>query len=135
MKTALLDTNVLIALFKGDDTLAEVISTFDKVLIPTVVLGEFKAGIAMDIKNGQLQRATLDEFLDAPAVEVVPISEQTSDSYALVFKALKERGTPIPQNDIWIAAIAIEYGAVLLSRDSHFSAVPILKTQPVMPPR
>jgi len=128
MRKVLVDTNVLIALFKGDQAVAEGISVFDKVLVPTVVLGEFKAGIALDAKNGRKQRATLDEFLDAPAVEVVPVGEQTSDSYALVFKALKERGTPIPQNDIWIAAMAVDTGAVLYSHDRHFSCVPLLKT-------
>jgi len=128
MRKVLLDTNVLIALFKGDRSVAEALSSFDKVFIPTIVVGEFKAGIVLGSENGRKQRAALDEFLDSPAVEVVPISEVTTDSYALIFKALKENGTPIPQNDIWIAALAIDTGAILYSRDAHFGLVPLLKT-------
>jgi len=127
MKAVLLDTNVLIALFKGDEAVADVLSKYERVLVPTVVLGEFKAGIVLDVKNGVVQRQMLDSFLDSPAVKVVPVDEEATDTYALVYKSLRERGTPIPQNDLWIAVAALDHGAVLFSRDEHFSAVPLLK--------
>lgn len=127
MRALMLDTNVLISLFKGDGKVSDVISAYDKILIPSIVLGEFKAGVVLDARNGDAQRAVLDSLLDSPSVEVVPVSEQTTDSYALLFKALKERGTPIPQNDLWIATLAMERAVPLFSLDRHFEIVPLLR--------
>ena len=131
MKRIMLDTNVLIALFKGDQQVADIVSTYDRVLIPTVVLGEFKAGLALDVRQGHLLRQTLNQFLDAPAVEVVSITERTTETYALVYKVLKEKGTPIPQNDLWIAAMALDSAVELYSRDRHFLEIPLLKLMSV----
>lgn len=123
----ILDTNVLIALFKGDQGVAKVVSAYEKVLVPTIVLGEFKAGTLLDARNGKLANLMLARFLDEPSVEVVEISESVADAYARVFKVLREAGTPIPQNDLWIAAAAVDRGAALFSRDAHFSVVPLLE--------
>jgi len=127
MKALVLDTNVLIAFFKGDRRVSETISAYDRILVPAVVLGEFKAGVVLDTRNGDAQRAALDALLDSPSVEVVTVNEQVSESYALLFKALRERGKPIPQNDLWIAAMALDRGAALFSFDRHFERVPLLK--------
>jgi len=127
MRPLVLDTNVLIAFFKGDRAVAEVVSSHERVLIPTVVLGEFKSGIALDTKNGTVLRRALDSFLDAPSVEVIAVSEETTDTYALVYKVLREKGCPIPQNDIWIAAMTLDQGGVLYTKDAHFDRVPLLR--------
>lgn len=127
MKSLLIDTNVLISLFRGDENIAAEIGAYDRVLVPTVVIGEFKAGINAAVKAGKAQQRQLDEFLDSAAVSVIPVSEDVSDAYARIFRVLKANGTPIPQNDMWIAACAVETGATLYTKDAHFSLIPLLK--------
>lgn len=127
MKSLLIDTNVLISLFRGDENIAAEIGAYDRILVPTVVIGEFKAGINAAVKAGKAQQRQLDEFLDSAAVSVIPVSEDVSDAYARIFRVLKANGTPIPQNDMWIAACAVETGATLYSKDAHFSLIPLLK--------
>lgn len=127
MKSLLIDTNVLISLFRGDENIAAEIGAYDRVPVPTVVIGEFKAGINAAVKAGKAQQRQLDEFLDSAAVSVIPVSEDVSDAYARIFRVLKANGTPIPQNDMWIAACAVETGATLYTKDAHFSLIPLLK--------
>ena len=127
MNAAVIDTNILIGCFQRDQGAAATISDYDRILVCPVVLGEFKAGIDIATKKGRKAKELLDEFLDDPAVMVVPCTDETADYYAMIYKALRERGTPLPTNDIWIAAAALEHGAVVLSGDSHFSRVPMLK--------
>lgn len=127
MKSLLVDTNILIALFRGDEKVAAEIGAYDRVLVPTVVIGEFKAGVNPAVKAGKAQQRQLDEFLDSASVTVIPVSEDVADAYARIFRVLKANGTPIPQNDLWIAACAVENGAILYSKDAHFSLIPLLK--------
>ena len=127
MKALLLDTNVLIKFFRSDDRIAKVISSFEKIFIPTIVIGEYKAGVDPITADGKRQIDAIESFLDSSAVEVLPITEEVASAYARVFKALKERGTPIPQNDLWIAACAVESGAAVFSLDRHFANVPLLE--------
>lgn len=86
------------------------------------LLGGFAAG-ASETCN----RALLAKFLDAPRVELLPTTATTADSYALVYSSLRRKGQPIPSNDLWIAATALEYGAALLTRSAHFSHVESLR--------
>lgn len=127
MNAAVVDTNVLIGCFRRERGIAEKVSEYDRVIVCPAVLGEFKAGMDIGAKRGRKAAERLDEFLDDPAVVVVPCTEETADYYARIFKALKANGTPIPTNDIWIAASALEHGAAVLSGDGHFSYVPMLK--------
>ena len=127
MNSVVVDTNVLIGCFQCEQGISEKVSEYDRVLVCPVVLGEFKTGIDIGTKRGRKAAERLNEFLDDPAVAVVPCTEETADYYARIFKALKVNGTPIPTNDIWIAASAIEHGATVLSGDGHFSCVPMLK--------
>ena len=126
MKPLLLDTNVLIRFFRSDRKIADIISTFEKIVIPTVVLGEFKSGVDPLTVGGRRQIEVLDAFLDSPSVDIIPVTEDVSSAYARIFRTLKANGTPIPQNDIWIAACAIDAGATLISSDSHFAKIPLL---------
>ena len=127
MNSVVIDTNVLIGCFQREHGISEKVSEYDRVLVCPVVLGEFKSGIDIGTKRGRKAAERLNEFLDDPAVVVVSCTEETADYYARIFKALKANGTPIPTNDIWIAASAIEHGATVLSGDGHFSCVPMLK--------
>ena len=127
MKKLFLDTNVIIRLLRGEVGVAEKIAAFDRIMISTVVLGEYKAGIDLGTSAGRAQKSALEEMLDSASVEIVPITEDTSDEYARIFRVLKEKGTPIPLNDIWIAAQTMESGAWLYTGDSHFASIPLMK--------
>lgn len=127
MKPLLLDTNVLIKFLRGDGKVGDVISKYERILLPAIVVGEYKAGIAPEAAGGRIQLDVLEDFLDSPFVRVIDVSEEVSDAYARVFRVLKANGTPIPQNDLWIAACAVEAGAAVCSFDNHFSCVPLLE--------
>lgn len=127
MKPLLLDTNILIKFLRGDGKIGEVISRYERILVPTVVVGEYKAGIEPETASGRIQLDALDNFLDSPFVRVMAITEEVSDTYARVFRVLKANGTPIPQNDLWIAACAVVAGSAVFSLDNHFSFVPLLE--------
>ena len=127
MNSAVIDTNVLIGCFQREQGISEKVSEYDRILVCPAVIGEFKAGIDIETKRGRRASERLDEFLDDPAVVVVSCTDETADYYARIFKALRANGTPIPTNDIWIAASALEHGAAVLSGDVHFSLVPMLK--------
>ena len=94
-------------------------------IIPSVVLGEFKAGI-FATRQGAETAARLQELLAYATVNTVPVTDRTAELYAKVYQALRAKGTPIPQNDMWIAASALEYGADIATHDEHFCLVPML---------
>ena len=120
MRKLVLDTNVLIAFLRAPEAFAARFSAYDLVLLSPVVLGEFRAGL-FDTKAGRENREALDAFLRNPAVRVWPMTDATSLVYAKVFQALRSAGKPIPTNDIWIAALAVQHSLPLCSRDEHFN--------------
>ena len=126
MKPLLLDTNVLIKFFRSDQRIAHIISAYEKIVLPTVVIGEYMAGVDPKTAGGQRQIEVLTAFLDSPAVKTFPVTEDIASVYARLFRALKANGTPIPQNDMWIAASALEHAADLATHDEHFQHVPML---------
>ena len=126
MKPLMLDTNVLIRFFRSDRKIADIILAHEKIVVPTVVLGEFKAGADPKTSCGQKQLEVLESFLDSPSVSIIPITEDIASVYARIFRVLKANGTPIPQNDMWIAACAMDAGATLISSDGHFAVIPLL---------
>ena len=127
MMPLLLDTNVLIKFLRGNEKIAKVVSTYEQILVPTVVIGEYKAGVAVETAVGHQQLSALEMFLDSTAVKIVGVTEDVANAYARIFRVLKANGTPIPQNDLWIAACALTKGAVVYSLDTHFSNVPLLE--------
>ena len=127
MNVAVIDTNVLIDCFQRGGGAANAISDYDRILVCPAVIGEFKAGIDTGTKRGKKAKERLDEFLDDPAVEIVPCTDETAEYYARIYRTLKENGTPLPTNDIWIASAALEHGATVISGDGHFSRIPMLK--------
>ena len=118
----LLDTNAYAAFMLGKVEVVEVIAHADSLLINSVVLGELLGGFAAGTREAA-NRAQLARFLDSPRVDVVAVTAQTADSYALIYSGLRRKGQPIPTNDLWIAASAMEHGAGLLTRDVHFRQV------------
>lgn len=122
MRRIILDTNVLIALLRNPYDFAHLFRVDDVAVLTPTVIGEFASGITAT-RHGEESRRAFEEFLRNPAVEELPTTSSTALAYAQVYRSLKNQGTPIPTNDIWIAAAALEHGYPLLTRDRHFRNV------------
>ncbi len=120
-----LDTNRLTDLFQGDAELADRLGECDEVWLPLVVLAEIKAGFyggSQQYRNETLLRS----FLAKPTVGILFPARETAEQYARLFVQLKRAGTPIPDNDLWIASLVLEHDLQLITRDRHFERVPQL---------
>lgn len=100
-----------------------IISTANKVVIPSIVLGELRAGFQRGMKAKENERK-LNDFLRRMVVEIGLVGDETSHHYALFKNHLREKGTPIPEADVWIAAVAFEHSGLLLTGDGHFENLP-----------
>jgi tRNA(fMet)-specific endonuclease VapC len=118
----LLDTNAYSDLARGHRPLADRVRRAEVVLLSAVVAGELLGGFRRGTRFRE-NLALLERFLAQPRVTLIPVSWTTADRYARIYAALRRRGRPIPSNDIWIAAHAMETGAELLSSDPHFQHV------------
>lgn len=118
----LLDTNACSALKRGDERVADLVRGSKEIVFSAVVAGELLYGFR---QGARVERnlAELKEFPASPYVTFLPVSLITADRYALVASALRRKGKPIPVNDIWIAAQALECGADLVSADRYFEHV------------
>ena len=126
MRRVLLDTNVLIRFLKDDEPLADRIESAESVIIHPVVYSEFMNGLNPKTAKGASARRSLEGFLDADVVDSLAVTTYTSVYYTKIYQHLKALGEMIPQNDIWIAASALEHGFELLTHDGHFSRIPML---------
>ena len=117
----ILDTNALSAFIEGHQAVGELLAGQVAVAIPVIALGEFRYGVA-----GSRYRTTYEAWLDEHLrdFEILSVTEATAVVYARVRAALKKTGHPIPANDAWIAALALEHGLPVLTRDEHFDVVP-----------
>lgn len=120
-----LDTNRYSDLSRGDEFVVDLVATADEVWLPFVVLGELRAGFAAGTQ-GPRNEAVLRRFLLKPGVGIVYADEQTTHHYANVYRQLRSQGTPIPTNDLWIAALVLQHSLALCARDAHFDALPQL---------
>jgi tRNA(fMet)-specific endonuclease VapC len=118
-----LDTSRYSDFAGGDAEVAEVVEAADAVYVPLPVLAELRAGFVAG-SRAQQNEAKLAEFLAQPGVVVLLPDEQTTRHYAAVCLQLRRQGTPIPTNDMWIAAMVIQHGLVLYARDAHFNHLP-----------
>ena len=121
-----LDTNRLTDLFRGDSGLATFLGGCDEVWIPFVVLGEIRAGFLGGTRRTE-NEALLARFLNRETVAVVYADRATTEQYARLFVQLKRAGTPVPDNDLWIAALAMEHDLAVVTRDRHFESIPQLR--------
>ena len=122
MKKVLIDTNIYSLAMKGDINVVNTLRKIDRIGFSTISIGELYSGFkggSHEAKN----REELNIFLDSPRVFVHPIDEETADFYASILNSLKAAGTPIPTNDIWIAAVVFQHGYTLFTRDKHFILV------------
>lgn len=117
-----LDTNRYTDLCRGKADVVETVETADEVWLPFIVLGELRAGFAVG-SQGPRNEAILRRFLLKPGVAVLYADEQTTHHYATVYRQLRNQGTPIPVNDMWIAALVLQHSLTLCDRDAHFDAL------------
>jgi len=127
----IVDTNALIGLFDGNRTVAERLFKAGRILVPAVVCGEIDAGTQGETRREIRVREAFERFLSLPRVEVLPVMRRTGRCYATVFNFCRASGSPIPTNDLWIAAAALETGAVILTADAHLRRLPLVRTEPV----
>jgi len=116
----ILDTNAISAFGFGDPAVAKAAAAPAMLYLPAVVLGEYRYGLLGSVRRIEIE-SWLNLFLDE--VEILDIRRSTALRYAEIRRALKDAGTPIPINDVWIAALASEHGLPVLSRDGHFDLV------------
>ena len=118
----LLDTSAYVGFKRNHSELVEMIVTADLILFSAVVLGELLFGF----RSGTRFKKNLDElnrFLENDAVEIASIGKISADRYSRIAAQLRRQGTPIPTNDIWIAAQTMEHGAELVTTDTHFDKI------------
>lgn len=118
-----LDTNRYTDFVRGDMSVAGTVEVADEVWLPFVVVGELRAGFAAG-NQGPRNEASLLRFLLKPGVAILYADEQTTHHYANVYRQLRKQGTPIPTNDMWIAALVLQHSLALCARDVHFDALP-----------
>jgi len=123
LRKVLIDTNIYSLAMRGDADIVGTLRRIDRIGFSTVSVGELLAGFKhgkREIKN----RAELETFLDSPRVAVHAIDVETADFYATILDNLRAAGTPVPTNDIWIAAVTFQQGYQILTKDQHFQLIP-----------
>ena len=122
-----LDTNSYTDLCRRVPGVVDRLEAADSIYLPLVVVGELRAGFAVG-RHGSENERVLRQFLVQPGVEGLIPDEETTFHYAAVYRQLRSQGTPIPTNDMWIAALVLQNGLVLMHRDQHFDHLPQLAT-------
>jgi tRNA(fMet)-specific endonuclease VapC len=120
-----LDTNRYVDLCKGVVEPVTVLEEAEAVVLPFVVLSELRAGFALGRRHVENER-TLRRFLLKNGVDVLFADDQTTHHYAVVFRQLRKQGTPVPTNDMWLAALVLQHNLALHARDKHFDHLPQL---------
>jgi tRNA(fMet)-specific endonuclease VapC len=122
MSRICLDTSAYSHFKRGDRQVIDLIDAAVWIGVSVVVLGELEAGFRQG-RRAAANRAELEEFLASPVVDVLPVAEDTVNLYADIVLDLRKAGTPIPANDIWIAALAARHGAPVVTYDERFRAI------------
>jgi len=120
-----IDTNRYRDLTGGDAEVRKVLEEAEAVFVPFVVVAELRAGFAVGTK-GRVNERVLQRFLATPGVEVLLPDEATTRAYAALYRQLRAQGTPVPTNDLWIAALVVQHDLALFTRDEHFAKLPQL---------
>lgn len=125
-----LDTSAYSAFKRGHVGALDAIQRAREIVLPAVVIGELLAGFRM----GDRQRVNLrelDSFLVSPRVRVASIDAETGQRYAQILVYCRQQGSPIPSNDMWIAASAMQWGLRVLTSDTHFARLPQISLLPL----
>jgi len=120
---AVLDSSALIALFRGHEAVSRASRALDRIVVPVVVLGELLVGRVGGGRGARGERE-IRALLASPRVEVAALGIETAERYAVILQGLRRAGRPVPANDVWIAASAMEHGLRVLTLDRHFLEIP-----------
>ncbi len=122
MRKVCIDTNIYAAFKKKNTDVVEAFRSFDLIGIDSAVLAELYAGFDMGRKSKQ-NREELTDFLNSQRVILYSHDIETAEFFSHIFRQLRSKGTPIPTNDIWIAASSMQHGLALYTFDRHFSSI------------
>ncbi len=122
MTRYLIDTSAYAAFMRGDEAIVNSVRTADELYLNSIILGELLAGFLAGNRR-EKNRTELTKFLESPRVNLIDVDDETSERYAVIFVSLRAAGTPVPSNDLWIAASAMQYGLRVLTLDEHFSRI------------
>ena len=122
MKKVLLDTNAINAFFRGSEEVLALIANAETVYMSVIVVGELYTGFKCGAKEKQ-NREWFAKFLAKPTVQVLDVTHETGEIYSDVMLDFRKNGTPIPTNDVWLAAQAFETGSALVTFDKHFKNI------------
>lgn len=122
MRPVLIDTNAYVAFKRGDSSMIEMIQHSEILGISPIVLGELLGGFDYGNK-AKKNRDELQNFLGSSRIKLFSITIDTATFYSQIYYSLRIKGKPIPSNDMWIAAQALEHGCVLCTYDKHFKAI------------
>lgn len=120
----LLDTNIITALLKGETAIADKIDKAKEVFIPAIVTGELYYGA---LHSSRIQKNISNIQLLTNSYTVLPVDTGTTITYGTIKALLRKKGKPITENDIWIAAIALQHNLIVVTRDKHFKEIAGLK--------
>ena len=119
----LLDTSAYSAFMRGHEGVRRAIRTNEEIFLNSIVIGELTAGFIRG-KQRRKNEAELQRFFASPRVGLLDITEGKAERYAVILNGLWQAGTPIPTNDIWIAANAMEHGLSVVTTDQHYQKIP-----------
>jgi tRNA(fMet)-specific endonuclease VapC len=122
MTSLLIDTNIYSYAMRGDAEIIKALQQVSDIGITAISIGELLYGFKAGNKE-ETNRQELNQFLDSPRVTLYSINEETAEYYCLILDQLKKNGTPIPTNDIWIAAVAFQQGMPIYTKDQHFNKI------------
>lgn len=126
----LFDTNTLSDLLKHDSAATAIAEKAEEVHLPFISLGEIKGGFLRGTRAAA-NEALLLRILQEPGVEVAFADSGTIEAYARIYLYLRRAGKPIPTNDIWIAALALQHGYSVVTRNRHFDHIPQVVRAPL----
>ncbi|MBI2998271.1 MAG: type II toxin-antitoxin system VapC family toxin [Deltaproteobacteria bacterium] len=122
MTRLLLDTSGYSAFMRGHSEVQGALREADEICFSPVILGELLAGFFRG-RRRKKNESELKTFLESPRVKIFDVNSETAERYAVILNSLWKAGTPIPTNDIWIAATAMQHGLHLLTTDAHYQKV------------
>lgn len=118
-----LDSNAYSNAARGHARCVKLLESADEIYLPVIVLGELRAGF-MNRSQRSANESHLVQFLGSPRVRILSVNEQTTHHYARLFAFLRAQGTPVPTNDLWIAALVLQHDLPLITEDVYFKKIP-----------